>query len=277
MYRFRLSGRQKKASALDKLGQAIDSAKVPENCCVYAVGDVHGMAELLRNLINRIGEDASFNNTLKLVVFLGDLIDRGPDSYGVIEFLLALQSNKEVAKSWVFLKGNHEQMLSDFLRDPLKHGNFWLRNGGDATLTSYGIDVQSDPTSKQLTYLRDQFNERLPGQHSHFFKNQVSNFTLGDYFFCHAGVEAGQPLDKQTDAHLLWSRENPDDTAKPYEKIIVHGHQPVVVPVVGRYHINVDTGAYVTGCLTAVKLFGAKREFISTRNTISEEKIYNEE
>ena len=156
-------------------------------------------------------------------------------------------------------------MLLNFISDPAKYGVFWLRNGGDATLTSYGVHSPRRPSIKQLAYLRDELVARLPVEHRQFLNQLTLKFTLGDYFFCHAGVKAGQSLDEQSDETLLWTREILDESGGPQEKIIVHGHHPVAAPEIGRYHINVDTGAYATRCLTALKLHGANREFISTQ------------
>ena len=264
MSEFWLSRNNRDNSAKGKLLQSIDFAGLPVKSCVYAIGDIHGMAAVLRQLIDKVNEDRPSNQVTTYLIFLGDYVDRGPDSSTVVELLLGYQGSQIDGQICVFLKGNHEQMLLDFISDPAKYGALWLRNGGAATLASYGVHAPSRPSAKQLTYLRDEFVARLPRVHLQFFNQLTSKFTLGDYFFCHAGVNAGQALDEQTDDTLLWTRKTPDEDAGPQEKIIVHGHQPVAAPVIARYHINVDTGAYVTGCLTAVKLHGAKREFIST-------------
>jgi serine/threonine protein phosphatase 1 len=222
------------------------------------------MAAVLCDLIHKVREDRSSHQVTTYLIFLGDYVDRGPDSSAVVELLLGFQASQIEGQICVFLRGNHEQMLLDFISNPVKNGASWLRNGGGATLASYGVHAPSRLSAKQLTYLRDEFVARLPREHLEFFNQLTSKFTLGDYFFCHAGVNARQALDDQTDATLLWTRKTPDEDAGPQEKIIVHGHQPVAAPLMARYHINVDTGAHVTGCLTAVKLIGATRKFIST-------------
>lgn len=248
----------------NKLFQSSDFAEIPKDICVYAIGDIHGMADVLRQLLNKITEDRLKHRLKSSLIFLGDYIDRGLQSKLVLESLIDAESSQNEELNCIFLKGNHEQMLLDFIEDPVKNGVFWLRNGGDVTLASYGVQVPRRPSAKQLNALRDQFSIRLPPRHLKFIKELKSKFAVGDYFFCHAGVKIGQPLDDQSDEILLWTRELPNETTGPQEKIIVHGHQPVATPVMAPYHINVDTGAYVTGCLTALKLLDKERKFIST-------------
>jgi serine/threonine protein phosphatase 1 len=161
------------------------------------------------------------------------------------------------------LKGNHEQMMLAFLDNPQRAGEVWLANGGDATLQSYGVRVPRWPSKDQLKFMRNELLARMPEDHLNCFRGLQITFTAGDYFFCHARTRKGSPLAEQSERDLLWSRGDPDDMDFPQEKIIVHGHIPVIEPQMGKYHINIDTGAFVTGRLTAVRLQGSKRDFQS--------------
>jgi serine/threonine protein phosphatase 1 len=183
----------------------------------------------------------------------------------VLAQLLVIDSLRSTSMQSIFLKGNHEQMLLNFMLAPSKHGDLWFRNGGTATLASYGVFVPVKPSAKQLNYVRDEFAERMPVAHLHFLENLPSSYSVGDYFFCHAGINPEVSLDKQTDEALLWTRRQLQVSDGAQEKIIVHGHVPVASPVIENFHINVDTGAFATGCLTALKLQSASRSFISIR------------
>ncbi len=248
-----------------KLVESIEFAEISQLERAYAIGDIHGMNGLLQLLLSEINADLSSSEFITYLILLGDYMDRGSETRGVIESLVQLKTVQNPSIFVIFLKGNHEQMLMDFIKDPVKHGKFWLKNGGDATLLSYGVFPQKKPNSRQFIYLRDELIGRMPKTHLDFLNRLRSSFILGDYFFCHAGIRVGQLLDQQTDEYLLWTRKQPQPSDGAQEKIIVHGHESVREPVMAQFHINVDTGAFLTGCLTALKLQGASRSFISVR------------
>jgi serine/threonine protein phosphatase 1 len=244
--------------------QSVEEARIDDNRVVYAIGDIHGMSGLLDNLLHKIIDDRETIDAKAELIFLGDMVDRGPNSQEVIDTIYKMKHGSQNLFVVHVLQGNHERMMIDFIANPEKTGAMWLRHGGDATLQSYGVHSPQQPTEKHLRYLRNEFVDRLLPEHSLWLGQLDSKFTIGDYFFCHASINARKALSEQKDEDLLWSRRFPDDEDGPQEKIIVHGHLPVTSPLIAKYHINVDTGAFATGCLTAVKLIGQQRSFLST-------------
>ncbi len=234
------------------------SAAAPAGKKIYAIGDIHGCAELLDQLITKITEDAGGLDAAQLV-FLGDYVDRGPDSQGVIDQLAALRQRQPGA---VFLKGNHEALLLDFLNDP-EDMTHWLDWGGEETLVSYGL---SDILRRSGEDLAAELAEAMPPEHLSFLKALTLTYREGDYVFVHAGLRPGIGLDDQGEEDLLWIRKRfhnmPRDQRPPFT--VVHGHQPLKKPLDKGWRINVDTGACWSGKLTAVVLEGKARRFIST-------------
>lgn len=225
---------------------------------VYAVGDVHGHALELRALLRAIGADAAAARPAEppLLVFLGDYVDRGPDSRGVLETLLALEA--EGAFETVALKGNHEDALIRFLADP-GYADAWIDNWGEATLRSYGIDPWGGAA------VQARFAAVLPDAHRDFLGRLVLSHTVGDYHFVHAGVRPGVALHAQAARDLMWIRHEFLLSDEPFGKVVVHGHTPAYDPEVRENRIGVDTGCYFTGVLTAVRLEGETRRFLQAR------------
>ena len=232
---------------------------------VYAVGDVHGCADLLAELVDTILEDrekARFPEQPALV-FIGDYVDRGEDSRGVIDQVMELQRS-----GWFevrALKGNHEETMLAFLEDPAV-GPAWADFGGLATLASYGV---SPPTRRSdaeaWAQARDALGKALPRDHLDFFSRLELTAGFGDYYFVHAGVRPGIPLEEQKEHDLLWIREDFLRSRAPLPKVIVYGHTPAPDPQLGPRRIGIDTGAYATGVLTAVRLRDAEREVFQAR------------
>lgn len=224
---------------------------------IYAVGDVHGCSDLLDALLSLIRADAA--GVASRLVFLGDYVDRGPDSKGVVDRLLAVRAQ---APETVFLKGNHEQAMLDFLERP-DLGEEWLHWGGDKTLESYGVEKI---WTRHPDALADDLNVRLPAEHRAFLGGLDLWRVFGDYAFVHAGFRPGVALAEQTAEDCLWIRgefHNAAADQRPRE-VVVHGHQPVKKPLDVGWRIDVDTGAVWSDALTAVVLEGATRRFIST-------------
>lgn len=235
-----------------------------EGRLIYAIGDVHGRRDLLQTIVRKVAVDAIASGATiqPLLVFLGDYVDRGPESAGVASYILALRAMGGFDVRCI--KGNHEQTLLKFLEDAAI-GPVWMEHGGGATLSSYGVTAparRSDKDAWEAT--RIAFQRALPDDHLEFYRDLPLSLTVGDYFFVHAGVRPGVALAKQTEQDLLWSRAEFLAEKKPFEKIIVHGHTPVETPYLGPTRIAVDTGAYATGMLTAVRLDGVHRATIST-------------
>lgn len=223
---------------------------LPKGLRVYAVGDVHGRADALESVFARIDADrASRPITRTVEIFLGDYVDRGPASRAVLDLLVARSRLHEV----LTLKGNHEVFFLDFLENP-SHLEAWRQNGGLATLISYGLKPSLKPSAAEQDELAKELRSAVPPTHLTLLARAPSWFKCGDFFFAHAGVRPGIPLEQQRDDDLLWIRNEFLLHEKAFEKIIVHGHTPVAAPEVHFNRINLDIGAYATGqlaCLAA--------------------------
>ncbi len=234
----------------------------PRGVRVYAIGDVHGRLDLLDELLWRILDDAArAADAVRHIVFLGDLIDRGPDSAGVIE---RLAGEPPDGFGVLFLRGNHEAALLEFLTDT-RVGPGWLAYGGLATLASYGVPAPAeDGRHEGLADTQARLRAALPPRHLRFLRDLRTSATIGDYLFVHAGVRPGVPLERQKVRDLLWIREEFLTSAADHGKVVVHGHTITPEPVVRPNRIGIDTGAYATNRLTCVVLDGTERRFIMT-------------
>ena len=236
-------------------------AEAPSGCRLYVVGDIHGRLDLLLRLHDRICEDAQKAPAgERRVIFLGDYIDRGPSSRDVLEFLIKARAGRLPA---THLLGNHEAMLLQFLEDR-SVGAEWLAYGGRATLMSYGIDLKGEGTADQkLALAQRALNENLPARHKEFLQGLPTHATWGDYYFVHAGVRPGIPLEEQADSDLIWIRDEFLASQDFHGKIVVHGHSYQTEPEVRANRIGIDTGAYATGRLTCVVLEGQSLRFLT--------------
>jgi serine/threonine protein phosphatase 1 len=236
---------------------------LPKGQLLYAVGDIHGRLDLLRDLLQLIENDAHARShaTRRTLVFLGDYVDRGPDSSGVVTDLIA---RPFAGFDTHFLKGNHEAILLNFLGDPL-HLDHWLMNGGQATMDSYGVDTLAlaDARARPEEW-RKAFAAALPEAHLRFFRTLHLSVTIGDYLFVHAGVRPGVPLAAQSEDDLVWIRSPFLDHAGSFGKIVVHGHTPALLPVIRPNRIGIDTGAVFSDRLTALRLEDSARAFLHT-------------
>ena len=233
-------------------------AKVPEDVRVYAIGDVHGRADLLDGLLFRIDAHLASSPIRKAVeVYLGDYVDRGPGSREVVDRL----TMRRRTHSLILLKGNHEAFLTGFINDPTMLAN-WQQVGGLATLISYGLQPPINADKRQQIELAAAFSRTVPDEHRRFLEELRLSFTCGDFFFVHAGVRPGVPLSQQREEDLLWIRDDFLLSESRFDKIIIHGHTPVLAPDVRSNRINIDTGAYATGKLTCLVLEGGEKFFI---------------
>jgi serine/threonine protein phosphatase 1 len=214
---------------------------------IYAIGDIHGRLDLLDRAIDAIDRDLKEHGGAALTVTLGDYVDRGPASRGVLDRL----SVNPFPTPYVALKGNHELMLEAFLADPAL-GPQWRDIGGLETLNSYGIPVSRimlggyDAAAQELS--------EAVAPHIVFLRSLKTSHSHGKYFLCHAGVRPGIALDRQDDYDLMWIRAEFLGSDMDFGKIVVHGHTPVERPEVKFNRINIDTGAFATGQLTCVVL-----------------------
>lgn len=228
---------------------------------VYAIGDVHGYRPQLATLLGSIRDDidAAPPAHRPLIIFLGDYVDRGPDSRGVIEAVLALEQDPAVEV--VALRGNHEAALERFLADPA-FAPQWVRNWGLETLASYSVTCGPDDTS---AVLRERFAAVFPETHRALLRRLQNSVTVGDYLFVHAGVRPGVPLDQQDEQDLIWIRFEFLNSDDDFGKVVVHGHTPSAEPELRANRIGIDTGVYIRGVLTAVRLDGESVRFIGAR------------
>lgn len=222
---------------------------------VYGVGDVHGCYDLLKDLLAEVATDAAARagGRQAVLVFLGDYVDRGPQSARVMDALVWLRRRADFEIH--FLKGNHEQAMLEFLDAP-ERGGPWLGFGGAETLLSYGV-VPPAPDAAASVYreARDALLERMPAGHLKLLLQLESMVVIGDYAFVHAGIRPGVPLEAQTEDDLLWIRRGFVDHPGPFPKIIVHGHTWLSEqPQLSEHRFGIDTGAYATGVLSAVRL-----------------------
>ena len=233
---------------------------MPDRSRVYAIGDVHGEAEMLESLLEKIRRDAGEAGAERRVaVFLGDYVDRGSDSRQVIDLLL---SDPLPDFECVFLKGNHEAAFEGFMAAPEDYLH-WLTFGGVSTCASYGIDTAAPPDgAEMLSWLRERLNEAVPEAHKDFLAELRLSHQEGDYFFAHAGIKPGVPIEEQQAEDLLWIREPFLHSNLDHGRIVVHGHTPEWSPVVRANRIGIDTGACFGGALTALVLDGDSQSFL---------------
>lgn len=234
----------------------------PADTRIYVIGDIHGRVDLLHDLHVRIREDAAGSSaTRKVVVYLGDYVDRGDSSCQVIELL---SSEPLAGFEAVCLSGNHEEMMLGFLDDAAM-GAMWMNNGGDATLFSYGVSIASGNNAHQRhVAMQRALREKLPARHLSFLRGLRPCHTEGGYFFVHAGVRPGVPLDEQNSEDLLWIREEFLYSKADHGRCVVHGHTIVSEPEFLANRIGIDTGAYFSNRLTGLVLEGPDRRTLHT-------------
>ncbi len=228
---------------------------------MVAVGDIHGRADLLDQLMDRLRDHARRNpcadNTL---VFLGDYIDRGMDSRGVIQRLVA---NPMPGWKIVFVRGNHDQCMLDFIEDPELYRS-WRQFGAPETLMSYGVRPPLFDRSEDFIRARDDLARACPVEHWKFFSRLRYFHVEGDYVFVHAGLRPGVALADQVPHDMMWIRDEFLAARQKFPKIVVHGHTPSPMVVRLENRIGIDTGAHATDRLTAVILEGALTSFLHT-------------
>jgi serine/threonine protein phosphatase 1 len=248
--------------ALSRLTRFLKRDQAPAPCLppglrLYAIGDIHGRLDLLDDLARQISDDLATAPEKVLTIFLGDYIDRGPDSAAVVERL----RRRDFPTPFRALRGNHEEVVLKFLEDESVLEN-WRKFGGLETLHSYGVNVGEVMRGQGFGEARRSFEERLPEAHLRFFEDMELTAVYGDYYFCHAGARPGVPLDQQVSDDLLWIRGEFLDFDGAFGKVVVHGHTPVAAPDERHNRINIDTGAFATSVLTALMLEGTNRRFL---------------
>lgn len=231
--------------------KADEQAGLPEGRRIYAIGDIHGRADCLQRIFTRIRQHYDAHPVARAtLVFLGDYIDKGPDSRLVVEMLTANPLNMET----VFLMGNHEYAFREFLAGHFPYAA-WLNYGGDATLLSYGITPCSpDAGADKVETLRQALLACLPPTHAEFFARLSLSYTEGGYVFVHAGLRPGIALENQQAEDLLMIRDDFLCNPVQIKQTVIHGHTPTKKPFIRDKSIGIDTGACQTGTLTAIVL-----------------------
>jgi serine/threonine protein phosphatase 1 len=238
----------------------ISPPRAEPNHRVYCVGDIHGRLDLLQELHGMIQADVgNFDGQLSLV-YLGDYIDRGMHSREVVDELL---DSPLAGFENVYLMGNHEQTLLDFLQHP-KVASGWLNWGGRETLVSYGVKLPRDVTRADVVEIRDQLQSVLPQNHLDFYENMQLMHRSGNYLFVHAGIRPGKPLQDQSNEDLLWIRQDFTESRQQHDHVVVHGHTISDEVEFHPNRIGIDTGAYCTGVLTCLVLEGEEQRLLQT-------------
>lgn len=224
---------------------------------IYAIGDVHGRLDLLRDLLQKVERhNATLPRCQNLfVVLLGDLIDRGDHSAQVLSFLHGVQQK---TGRLLVLKGNHEDLMLRALDGEPGMMKAWMRFGGDKTLRSFGIEPPK--SEEEMFACSRMLASAIPRDIVEWLRALPLSARSGDYFFCHAGIRPGVPLKRQVEADLLWIRKEFLEDATDHGTVIVHGHSISDDVQVRENRIGIDTGAYRTGVLTALFLEGTERD-----------------
>jgi serine/threonine protein phosphatase 1 len=202
---------------------------------LFAIGDIHGCAEKIDEMMSKI----SVNPERDTLVFIGDYIDRGPDSKGVINSIINIR--KKIRHVFCLL-GNHEQMLLDYYLHR-KNEEMFFMNGGNVTAFSYGL-IRTDAGVRM----------NIPEDHIEFLQSLQLSYETDKFIFVHAGLKPGIPLAQQKAKDLLWIRDEFINAHHSFEKTVVFGHTPFVKPLIDQYRIGIDTGAAYGGKLTCVEL-----------------------
>lgn len=230
---------------------------------IYAVGDVHGCLTELERIEAKIIVDSAGVDGQKWIVMLGDYVDRGPKSSGVIDHLMA---PAPAGFRRICLAGNHEHLMLEYLANQKTNAG-WLPLGGMETLSSYGISPEAfrqlTPGSRQMKQTLESY---VPQEHIDFLRTLPTLVRTPGFLFVHAGLRPQVPLDQQTDHDLMWIRDEFLLADKFFDDVIVHGHTPTKAPEITDRHINVDTAAFRSGVLTAVRISAdGNTQFIDSR------------
>lgn len=236
-------------------------ARGPDKLRVYAIGDVHGRLDLLQEMHRLIQlENEKAPPFDWVIVHLGDYIDRGPQSKGVLDFLVNAQKRSHRILA---LAGNHDVGFLDFINSGSPDGIF-ANNGGRQTARSYGVEIDFDD-SRSIRSGQAAMASAVPSAHMDFMRRLPLSMVFGDFFFCHAGIRPGVDLDHQAPSDLIWIRWEFLDDLRLYPKVIIHGHTPATEVEVRPNRVNLDTGAYSSGRLSAIVIDGANKFFLEAK------------
>ena len=228
----------------------LGEARPPAGMRLYAIGDVHGRDDLLAAVHDAVDADLRLRPAgAHRLIHVGDYVDRGPDSAGVIRRLARLSATDPDV---VCLCGNHDERMLAFIDDPVAEGRLFFANGGGATLASYGINGAAPAGDEDVTDRGNALREAMPDSDLAFLRNLKLMARFGDYLFVHAGIRPGVPLDAQDPHDLMWIRADFLNDPRDHGVVVVHGHTPVPRPDIRANRIDIDTGAFNTGNLTCL-------------------------
>lgn len=231
----------------------------PPGARAYAIGDVHGRLDLLERMLDEINRDRQQTGPARdYLILLGDVIDRGPDSRGVVECLMALPKDMRA----VFLMGNHEEMMLRVLQGESEAVHQWLTFGGYEFAQSYGVEVGKLAALYPVDAAAI-IRAKVPQAHLDFIEDFADSFTFGDYLFVHAGLRPGRTLAEQDTQDLRWIRDEFIDDDSDHGCMVVHGHTISGQVQEMENRIGIDTGAYQTGVLTGLRVQGDQRRIIT--------------
>ncbi|MCW9035543.1 MAG: metallophosphoesterase [Alphaproteobacteria bacterium] len=254
-----------------KYKDAQPKGKAPENTVLYAIGDIHGRDDLLESLHLSIIEDANKRSaSRRVVVYLGDYMSRGPSARKVMDILT---TDPLPGFEKIFLKGNHEDIIGQFLAGDLTWGTHWLNYGGINALATYGI--KAFPTDRfndsRLSEILKSFKAALPKSHTRFLEDLSFSHREGEYIFVHAGLTPGVPLEECNIKDLMWIRKSFHISNADHGGIVIHGHTITNQPEVHKNRIGIDTGAYMSGVLTCFVAEGDQCWFMQTAGSKGKE------
>jgi len=239
-----------------------EAPSVPEDVRVYAIGDLHGRLDLLRQLLDKISIDSASRGARRnKIIFLGDYIDRGGDARTLLDFI---STGPVDGFETVYLVGNHEDYLLRFM-DDTTIGPQWLKYGGRNTLDNYAITpALAAPGAEDFDGIQEELRRAVPESHLAFLRGLKTWHIEGGYLFVHAGIRPGIPIEQQTRHDLTFSREGFVDCDEDHGYVVVHGHTVHATPEFLPNRINIDTGAFESGTLTCLNLEGESQAILQT-------------
>jgi serine/threonine protein phosphatase 1 len=236
-------------------------SRIPTGERVYAIGDIHGRLDLLEELLASIAADDDRRPAaLTHLIFLGDLIDRGPASAAVVDHVMQLSCAQPRVR---VLMGNHEEVFVHCLDGNVQALRLFLKIGGAETILSYGV-ASEDLANSTFEELSEILLPKVPQAHREFLGALENRIEIGDYLFVHAGIRPATPVEEQQPTDLRWIREPFLNSTVDHGRVVVHGHTITKMPVTHTNRIGIDTGAYESGRLTAIGLENTDRWFLST-------------
>jgi serine/threonine protein phosphatase 1 len=234
---------------------------IPAGERVWAIGDVHGRRDLLEDLLLQIqAEEAQRDPAQVQIIFLGDLVDRGPDSKGVLDLVAGLKRGPTQVR---VLRGNHDDVFLRAVKGDSRSLRHLIRIGGRETVLSYGI-TESEYAAMDFPELTERLQHLVPPAQVELLETMETMVVVGDYLFVHAGIRPNVPLEEQSEADLFWIRNEFLGWKRPFEKFVIHGHSITETEEIRSNRIGIDTGAFDSGRLTAIGLEGTDRFFLST-------------